>query len=690
MEIRTPNLRFGLLVASVTLALATYGCGGTPDSTDYSGMTAGTTVNVTETSSSRLPSVVGTQTSTASTAAAPTTTNSTSVQGAASNVVVRENPMRRGGTATGGKTVATPGATAATSSDSPVIVSDVTISSWRGALNQVGSILVVNVARWVNQNPARDYPVQREHQWLKDGQDIPGAIGLSFTPGEAGTYQVREVAYFLDTSTGTFRRRAASTSLSRPIAVSGQKDPDLIFAQDLTYLGAFSLPNPPGASNAYQSFAYGAAALAFDPAGDNGRGSLFVTGNFSNAWIGEVSIPDSSTYARTGAAKLPVANLLSGSKLIDGLGGQLNTSGISGGVGNVVGGIAVDNGKLIISGYNNYSYNSASWYWTRSRNLQDPNVSGPFAVTDERVWDNPRAYAGYITPVPAELQGMLGGRFITGLVAASIVSTTADGPPIASFDPASFAGLDQASLRGKVTYATANTIRLDGGAAINGFYSGMYLGLGKRFSARIIKYDGASRIATVAGSFTNDGAPNSVPEIGDDWVVVPKANAVALAMYKTYEFANWNMPNLFPSIWDTSSDQLQAVVPASRKAVLMFATGGNGLFLYGGGSGSDVNAAEMVSGIKVYDPTDNSRGEHSYPYSIRCWAYDARELEKVKNGRLAPNQVKPYAVWNFDVPVNAGGRRKVSGAAFDPTSKRLYLSVLGPRGEPTIHAYQLN
>jgi hypothetical protein len=107
----------------------------------------------------------------------------------------------------------------------------------------VGSILTVDVARWQNQYPLNDYPVQRRHQWRKDGVDIPGAIGLVYTPSEPGEYTVVETSYFLQTGTGVFVDGPSTPSTSDPITVVGARQADLVYQSDLEYLGYFNFRN---------------------------------------------------------------------------------------------------------------------------------------------------------------------------------------------------------------------------------------------------------------------------------------------------------------------------------------------------------------------------------------------------------------------------------------------------------------
>lgn len=120
-----------------------------------------------------------------------------------------------------------------------------------------------------------------------------------------------------------------------------------------------------------------------------------------------------------------------------------------------------------------------------------------------------------------------------------------------------------------------------------------------------------------------------------------------------------------------------AVFPNGTRSVLFFGRVGLGAFCYG-------------EGPTCGDPTDNSKGNHAYPYAYQVWAYDANDLAAVKAGTKAFYDVKPYATWQFDMPFENGGR-VIKGAAYDPATGRIYLSIAYADGEqPLIQVLQVN
>jgi hypothetical protein len=173
--------------------------------------------------------------------------------------------------------------------------------------------------------------------------------------------------------------------------------------------------------------------------------------------------------------------------------------------------------------------------------------------------------------------------------------------------------------------------------------------------------------------------------------VVPHLDAKAIGLWKELEFQDWNASD-WNTIYDTKYDEPYAAVINGKRSVLIFSDGGNGLFRYGVGSGTDPSNGQFILGARVYDPTDTSKGEHSYPYYSRCIAFDANDLEQVRLGSVLPKNVKPYAVWNFVPPFTSGKSNRPNGVAFDSTNNRLFLSYVDaqPGGFPIIHVYSVS
>lgn len=133
--------------------------------------------------------------------------------------------------------------------------------------------------------------------------------------------------------------------------------------------------------------------------------------------------------------------------------------------------------------------------------------------------------------------------------------------------------------------------------------------------------------------------------------------------------------------WDATSPYFNGTTqivgvafPPGSRSVLFIGRHGIGDFCYG-------------SGEACSDPVNPYQGTHAYPYVHQVWAYDALELQAVKDGVREPWEVFPYAIWRLNEIDDSGGA-SISGAAFDPTSGRLFVTE--NYGEkPAVHVYQI-
>jgi hypothetical protein len=537
-------------------------------------------------------------------------------------------------------------------------------------LSPVGVAPTVGVSIWGLCN---NYPVDRRYQWIKDGSDIPGAIGASFTPYAPGSYQVRETAFFpsywQDTSGPT------TSTLSAATTITGTRDSTLVYSDNLVWEGCFYAPAT--SPDQLNSFGPG-GAIAYYAAGNENAGSLFVCGDSQK--IGEISIP---TPSKT-LGSVPTANLLNTAGLVDPIEGQRVTSGItSADDGVVISGLLVDNGKLIVSAHGSYQQgNKASWFWRRPLNLSTAgSVEGPFAVTDSAFRDNPRCYAGYMASVPLALQTKLGGPVVAGLAAQSVVSNTSDGPTFASFNPANFTSAASNVKRGSYVAASSNKMTLSSGASMSSttdFYVGYWLATqdGTSEARKVTAYNGATKEATVSENWA-PGRTNS------SWILIPPVSAKSLSMYLNGELQVSDNTPKFTNIWDWACSPIGGyAIPNGTRSVLAFAAAGNNLYMYS-------SPGQVRYGVKCYADPSSGTGETNYPYFSRCWAYDANELEQARLNNVSPGSLKPYAVWNFQEPILDNGR--ISGAAYDPVGRRLFLTnFAGPSNRIVIHVYSVS
>jgi hypothetical protein len=117
------------------------------------------------------------------------------------------------------------------------------------------------------------------------------------------------------------------------------------------------------------------------------------------------------------------------------------------------------------------------------------------------------------------------------------------------------------------------------------------------------------------------------------------------------------------------------VFPAGTDCLLFFGSHGIGPYSYG-------------TGEECHDKIRLSKGPHAPPYVYQVWAYDAHELLAVKARRKMPWQVKPYAVWTFDLPYPEDSKH-IGGIAYDEKTGRIYVSQqLADVDRPVIHVFR--
>jgi hypothetical protein len=558
----------------------------------------------------------------------------------------------------------------------------------------VGSILQVQVAGYQSEGTPGQYPIQRRHQWYKDGVPVPGHSGLALTPTEPGTYTVSETSFYLSRSpTGGFIEGTRTTTTSAPMVVTGTVDPALVYSKDLEWLGSFRPPSVAWQQGMdWRDFNIGLSSLAFNPAGNGGQGSLFGTAH-SGYSVGEFTIPTPSKTLPPFATLLTLPTVVQ-----DPTNGQFSNSGVTSGTSYSIG-LHVHANRLLVTYSGNYSYSDANWFWSRPLDLNSTtDIRGPFSV---RGAFGERFHAGYIADVPPELRTKLGGPLICGLSADSIQSATSDGPPIASFDPALFTTTN--AVRGTFGTITGNTFVLPSGSGTPGAYVGWRIMLQNPTNnaqqgivRNVIAYDSATKVVTVEDLpvWVANGVGAATA-----FVMVPKVTSTALAMYPLYTLQNYLPYGKYCGIWtETSSKIGEAVIPNGTRSVLLFGLTANGRTQYAIPSGSSYDAGEVSGdGFRVYDPEGGARGEHGYPYAPRIWAYDTNDLEQAKLGNIPPQNVKPYAVIDFKMPdaVFAAGGRFTGGVTYDPKTRRLYVGASSGApgyeyGQRVIHVFQVN
>lgn len=566
----------------------------------------------------------------------------------------------------------------------------------------VGTILTADHAIWSNDFQANRYTVQREFQWLRNGFPIDGAVGTAYTTQTndiGASISLQESAWYISESNpGTVKVSppVKSQSVSAAVVVTGTQDSELVYQDDIAYLGSFRLTSPP-VNNVGESLAYGGHGITMNPDGYGGQKSMLTVGYAARgySYAGEISIP--TLASSINPAQLPASSLLRpATGLTSPTEGQLTSSGITGGTDPESWGLQVIPGsdKMLVTGLNWYSTNTYNAFWRRPRNLDVQNqVEGPFVIIDPVYQSNPRWTSGWMCNIPLNYQSVLGGDMLASLTGISISSNASNGPSAIVFDTTDIdaALADQSS--GTAQGGSARTIILSSTAsATTGTYVGQYIYVpGCASTALIITdYNGTTKEATVAPSGGSTYWDISVPTSVSTYKTSP---VVAGRQLVGYALGNEiQVPALFNPIWAQSTPRGMCI-PDGTRSLLFFGGHGEGPISYG--SPGKQNSGDI--GFRIYDPDGSDKGYHAYPYSTKIWAYDLNDLVDVKDNIKTFNEIQPYAVWTVRLPgkdtYTAAG---IQGVTYDPSSKRIYISQRvvdnyqssGNYGSVIVHAYE--
>lgn len=447
----------------------------------------------------------------------------------------------------------------------------------------------------------------------------------------------------------------------------------LLQRSGMTRIGAFRLPNGTfGASTGTTYASESGHALAYNPINN----SLFLQGNKFEVLLSEINIPSPLTTSTT-MSDLPTATIRQNPIDITGghgcFIGPSATSKCYEGSGNLtaggvlLGGILVDpeSSRLIGTTFTAYDgpANTELSHFTANRDWSGGvSASGMYRVgTTIAVsgTDIPSAgfLDGYMGWIPTEWQTDFGKKAITGQGMLAVISRTSVGPGLFAFDPADLSSESPAPYI-PLVYYPADHPEL-----------GAY---------------GETNLST--------GMSSSTTFVG---VVFPHGSNTVLFFGRT---------GTGPSCYGTGTIHESEAKSAADIQTWVAANGGA---LYTCGSyqmdGSNNNSC-------CWDAAGSDHGTHSFPYQYTVWAYNAVDLLKVKNGDINPVtgvaykpwDIQPYGVWSlnddlvpFSYPGNDGvrghGDLKITGAAYDQATQRIYLSQADP-DNPTaiIHVYQLS
>ena len=412
---------------------------------------------------------------------------------------------------------------------------------------------------------------------------------------------------------------------------------ELLNQSDFTYVGAFKLPGGSfGTQGSNGTFEYGEAFVSGNVYNDpvNGK-SLFIPGYLSAGYvsnqvsIAQVRIPSSIKDPNVvGIDGLTTATVVQG---FDDPSNGKGSQALGGDTG--FGSLVVYGGKLIATEAVAYDGNcsQSKSAWVAPTNFsQKSQASGPYAFTSPV---GPRWIGGgYMALIPPEWQSALGGKVVSGNGPVSIISCGSPGPTLHVID-----------ADGLINQPTAST------------------SIG---STPLVYYKENSTQATLGHWNSND--PNQVV----DGKKVP-----SVTVTDPYGRGTFTIP------YEDNSARIQGVLFADgARSVLFFGVKGLGPYCYGTGGSS---------GGDCYDPDNNDKGDHAYPYSQFVWAYDVNDLIAAKNGQKNPWDVVPYTGWAFKAP--GSYPNKPVGVAWDPAIRLAYM--IFPRswgnGNSVVHVFQV-
>ena len=148
-------------------------------------------------------------------------------------------------------------------------------------------------------------------------------------------------------------------------------------------------------------------------------------------------------------------------------------------------------------------------------------------------------------------------------------------------------------------------------------------------------------------------------------------------------------------IYNASTEITGVAILAGTRTALYVGRTGTGPICYGIGTNNQsiVGTMSPDGAVYCYDPTNDAKSQHNYPYQYQIWAYDLNDLAAVKAGTKQPWDVKPYGVWPFGLPFAATSMR-IGGIGYDASRQLLYVSQLhadrdGYEYRPLIHVLKV-
>lgn len=385
----------------------------------------------------------------------------------------------------------------------------------------------------------------------------------------------------------------------------------LVQPANLQVVGYFRLP---GGVHGISTFSFGGRAMSYNPT----HGTLVLAcGNTTDypVWaLAEVSIP-----APVDGATLGDLNTATMTQDCTDVGGGHYLDGVFGATifraGRLFGDMYLyydGAGNQRTSHYEFSPDFSIGW-------LVGPWQIGPNSLIDNGNYANAGYVAGYMAEIPEAWRGLLGGPVITGQNDIPIKARTSYAPAAIVFDPETIGGL--------VNPPPATALMYQNGAV--GHHRLEDLGL----------------VADYSETF------GLVFPVGTDSVLYFGRHGTTASCYG------------FGVYVETSGGHTNGDLVTQADHRLPVPDGSGDLY--------------------CYDHVITSKGPHGYPYAFNVWAYDAKDLAAVKAAAVNPAtasvwqpwEVMPYATWHLDFSRWVADPQSLLGAAYDPESGRIYLTV---------------
>lgn len=415
----------------------------------------------------------------------------------------------------------------------------------------------------------------------------------------------------------------------------------LLHSHSLTYLGGFRVPTTCGTYIG----STGGSIIAFNPAGNNGAGSLYIgTRAFT---IAEITVPtpvDSATVTalNTAACLQDFTEPTEGVKAQGNVGGDASAQAHPSGM-------AVVDGKLWINNGVYYDAGADQTLSLLSRPLHlgtTGQVKGLYGLQSQSAFIPPMA-ARSVAEISSDWTAAMGGNLFLSKFNETIVTANSYGPSAIVTSSTTLTGAAQ------TTYAPIATP---------------------------LYYPGSHPI-------TGDSDPGNV-------------------LGQTYPF--WSQANVDGSLVQprgTSSllvFQVAAATKGSSEGGYGYGYGCGCASPVSPGSATCPGSTETCAPHGFYyDLERGAKGTHGFPYVYQVVGFDMNDLAAAKAGTMAPWEIRPYDTWEITFPISPSSfsphrSTRLSNATYDSANNKIYIAQVGCCDsygldrKPLIHVFQVN